>query len=708
VINKILRALYYILFLLTPLLMFSGTSELFEFNKMMFIYLIAVLVFFFWSLKSFLDKKFTFKRTKLDIPILLFLTAQVVSFVFSIDRHTSFFGYYGRFNGGLLSTITYLFLYFGLVSLQDSISGESILKTSVISSLLVVAWGLPGRFGHDLSCLLFSGRFNNSCWTDQFKPAERMFSTLGQPNWLGAFLAINFFIGLYFLLAKSKNIRANIFYTAYLILDFCGILFSRSRSALIATGVGFILFFALAYFSQEGKKLLQNSIRVIGILVVLLLASVLIFKTGINELDRFLVFSIRPKSTGPVEKMKNQPYVSSEISESFDIRKIVWKGAWELGRRYPLFGTGVETFAYSYYFVRPIEHNMTSEWDYLYNKAHNEYLNYLATAGFIGLGTYLLMIGAVLYLLLAKLKETRISGKWRGRLLVISLLAAYSTILITNFFGFSTTTINLFFYLIPAFVVPTQVYEFDLNRSMSLWGIIISGVLTAYCLFFLSRYYLADMKYALSQNYGQGGDYETQAILLNDALKLHYEHIYQDKLSFALANLAFAAAYQKQQTAATQLILQADSFNKKSLAASPKNVSYWKTRAKNEYFFYQITLDQNNIITGINSLNYAEKLAPTDPKLPYSQAIFYSLLADEYSSAKAAADKEKAFGYEKLSLEQISKAIALKSDYKDAYLLKAQLQKKYGDKEGAKLSLEYILQKLNPQDSEAEKELQSL
>jgi putative inorganic carbon (hco3(-)) transporter len=60
------------------------------------------------------------------------------------------------------------------------------------------------------------------------------------------------------------------------------------------------------------------------------------------------------------------------------------KGAWELTKKYPLFGSGVETFAYSYYNVRPVEHNLVTEWDFLYNKAHNEFLNYAATTGFVG------------------------------------------------------------------------------------------------------------------------------------------------------------------------------------------------------------------------------------------------------------------------------------------------------------------------------------
>jgi O-antigen ligase len=52
----------------------------------------------------------------------------------------------------------------------------------------------------------------------------------------------------------------------------------------------------------------------------------------------------------------------------------------------------VETFAYSYYNFRPAQHNQLSEWDYLYNKAHNEFLNFLSTTGAFGLATYLLII----------------------------------------------------------------------------------------------------------------------------------------------------------------------------------------------------------------------------------------------------------------------------------------------------------------------------
>ena len=84
-------------------------------------------------------------------------------------------------------------------------------------------------------------------------------------------------------------------------------------------------------------------------------------------------------------------------TESGEIRKYVWQGAFNAWKSTPktmLIGTGTETFAFAFYQFRPVGHNLTSEWDFLYNKAHNEYLNYLATTGIFGLGSYLLFIGS--------------------------------------------------------------------------------------------------------------------------------------------------------------------------------------------------------------------------------------------------------------------------------------------------------------------------
>jgi O-antigen ligase len=707
--------------------MSSITSELFEFNKMLFIYGISILVLFFWVLKMILLKKIILKKTPFDIPFLIFIGSQVTSTLFSIDKHTSLFGYYGRFNGGLLSILSYAILYFGFTAnFLGSESGkiiQKLFKTSLVSSFLVILWGLPGRLGFDLSCFIFTGRLNNACWTDQFHPELRMFSTLGQPNWLGAYLAINFFLAFYFLLRimfvpefdyskkekkgyverhkKSMLVPLLLLY-GYLFLNFSSILFTRSRSAFISVIGGLLL--------CCGYVIIQRRIKQILPLLFIAFISILIFKTGFQSLDRYLTFSFSTKK--PVMSVSQPPQAPTykvQISESFDIRKVVWKGAIDLANKFPLFGSGVETFAYAYYFVRPISHNATSEWDYLYNKAHNEYLNYAATTGYIGLVSYLFMIGICIWLTLKQIFKQKSNDEV---FLMISLILAYFSILITNFFGFSTTTINLFFYGIPAIGMvvlykkdekESQQNLYDSSSSTSQWLYIgISTLVAIFLIISVVNYFLADVNYARADAFSKNGDYQSSARLLTQALKYRYEHVYEDKLSYVLTNLAVLASYQKQAKLTTDIQTLAENYNKKSIEASPKNVLYWKTRAKNQYLFYQISLNSQPLEEGIKALNQARELAPTDPKIPYSLAIFKSLLYDE---EKDRSQKEE---LRQQSLQHVNESIDLKPDFRDSYFLKAQLLKKYGDKIGARRALEFILKELNPADEEVKKELESL
>ncbi|OGK14608.1 hypothetical protein A3C98_00180 [Candidatus Roizmanbacteria bacterium RIFCSPHIGHO2_02_FULL_37_15] len=736
-IDKSINFLYYLLFFITPLIMAPFTSELFEFNKMILIYLITLGILFFWSLKMILLNKIIIKKTPFDLVILFFLFSQTVATIFSIDPHTSFFGYYGRFNGGLLSILSYLILYYGFIS-NFSLNRQvldKLLKFSLLSSMIVILWAIPGKFGRDMSCLLFMGQFNNSCWTDQFRPAERMFSTLGQPNWLGAYLAINFFIGTYFLFRKQANLRSLFIYSGYLFLSFSSILFTRSRSAFLSVVLGWFGFIILLFL--KNKENFTQQLKKIILLSFLLIFSIVLFKTGIGKIDQFLSLSfynkvIKSKQKEDVnltkpsgEKQFTRDYSASSVTTSSEIRKIVWRGAINLGIRYPFFGTGVETFAYSYYFVRPKEHNLTSEWDYLYNKAHNEFLNYLATTGIVGLGAYLLMIVLVIvhstgkifrfnlnFLVKSNPTDLRrdINQDLKFETLEICLLLSYFTILVTNFFGFSTTTINLFFYLIPAFlVISSQKLEQNkdkknfvkLTTKRRLMLLILTIALTFFLIYFL-RYYFADIKYAEGENFSKIGEYQKAAQLLNQANTLKYDHVYEDKLSYTLANIAFIASYQKQNDVAEKMMKTADLLNNKSIVAAAKNVLYWKTKAKNHYLFYQITLDPLELKVALDALEKARLIAPSDPKIPYSLAIFYSLLADE---AKKNNEKLK---YNRLSLIEIDKSIDLKNNYRDGYFLKGQILKKTSRFEEAKKVFNFILHNLNPDDNEVKKELDSI
>ena len=210
--NRVIEYSFYALFLLVPLAFTSATSELFELNKMWLVWALTIIITSSWLIKMVFQRRILLCRTPLDIPIVLFLFFQIISTIFSLDPHVSLWGYYSRFNGGLLSIISYILLYYAFLSNFQTNAVAMVKKSlflSLVSGLIVALWGLPSRFGYDPTCFLFRGKLDVSCWTADFMPKVRIFSTLGQPDWLAAYLAILIPIGIAFAIKNSKSEAPN-------------------------------------------------------------------------------------------------------------------------------------------------------------------------------------------------------------------------------------------------------------------------------------------------------------------------------------------------------------------------------------------------------------------------------------------------------------------------------------------------------------------
>ena len=252
-------------------------------------------------------------------------------------------------------------------------------------------------------------------------------------------------------------------------------------------------------------------------------------------------------------------------TESGQIRLIVWKGAWEIFKHYPILGSGVETFAYSYYQFRPVEHNLVSEWDFLYNKAHNEYLNYLANTGLVGFGTYLILIGSFIYW---NIKQKSLFS--------ISLLVSYISYLVQNIFGFSVVITALFFYLFPALafiftdsIKPLKLPIFIAYTKTARIFIIFSIL---YLLFSLLKLWYADTLFA-TQSY----NYLASATLLNPG-----EPFYRSALGYGAAVEALAVS-EADATRSAGLKEEAVNVTERVLQENPKNTSFFRTAIRTYY-----------------------------------------------------------------------------------------------------------------------------
>jgi putative inorganic carbon (HCO3(-)) transporter len=672
--------LFGLLFFLVPLILWPYTSELFEFNKMVLVYLLTVPVVTVWIIRCIIAKKFIFRRTILDIPLLVFLGSQIISTLISIDPQTSIFGYYSRFNGGLLSTISYLILYWAFVSNIDKENARKLININLWSAAVVSIYGVLEHFGID-----------KEIWQQDVQ--SRVFSTLGQPNWLSAWITALIPITWLFLLNTKLKINNPKFLAsiASSLLLFWTLIFTKSRSGLLGIAVSFFVFWGIYFWLK------RNEIKstVIPFILVSFSYIAICFISGTDLTPSIQNLISKPATNQAVSIQTGGTVLDTGGTESGVIRKIVWEGAIDVWKKYPIFGSGVETFAYSYYMFRPAAHNLTSEWDFIYNKAHNEYLNFLANTGIVGTLSYLLMVGVSIYLLF---KNTFQTSKPNINPLNISLAlsAGYVSILVTNFFGFSVVPIQLLFYLYPAFSVvftspdleETENKNFiEPNHKTVSWFIIF---LSSIVVFYICRYWYTDTLYATGYNYNRASRFDLAPQYLSRAISLNPKQgIYYSELARSYTNLALAYNEAKESTTASELTKAAIANSIKSVSLSPANVNL--KRVEFGVYVMLSTIDPTFLTNAKDVLIAATSQAPTDAKLIYNLGLIYSKL-----------------GQNDLALDKLRKTTELKANYKDARLAYAVLlidAKRYSE---AKTQLEYVLANIDPNDSVSKQYLESL
>ncbi len=744
-IDSAIRYSFYFLAAVVPLLMWRSTSELFELNKMWAVWGMSLFILFLWIAKILLTKKFLFQRTPLDIPIALFFLSQLISTLFSMDPYVSFWGYYSRFNGGFLSLLSYIFLYYAFAThvLNDNRRHTiQVIAAAFIGGIIVALWGFPSHFGYDPTCLMFRGTLDVSCWTEAFQPKLRIFSTLGQPNWLAAYLAILIPVSLAFgmhniskflhdRIDEKNALFKGLACFAVALLFYVDLTWTDSQSGFIGLWVGLFIFTAITVLTLLRKKIekkihKKNLSVLFGILAIFLLTSV-ILGTPVERLRQFSLATFTPEQTAPKTETTPQegptlPALEYGGTDSSKIRLIVWKGALDIFKTNPIFGSGVETFAYAYYKHRPAEHNLTSEWDYLYNKAHNEYLNYLATTGLFGLGTYLLFIGWVIFLFMKCIRYHVLHSKHSSDepinqtphfILSVSLFAGWISILVSNFFGFSVVLTNLFLFLLPLWILHLAYPKFHVSESAhpdrmyhSTGRKIVLGLLILISLLLirvLFRYWEADKDYGLGSNLNKVGDYVTANPYLISAVQQRpREDIFKDELAVNVSTLALLYQQQNEATQAAQLAQQAKFLSDSVISRHPNNVVFWKSRTRIMYSLAQI--DPSLYSYAIEAIDTASKLAPTDAKVLYNKALLYDQ-----------------GGQREQALKLLTQTIKLKPNYRDALYAKALIHSEIAESITATNSaqaqqersqaiedLQLILNHIVPNDTQAKELLEKL
>ncbi|MDD2696896.1 MAG: tetratricopeptide repeat protein [Candidatus Pacebacteria bacterium] len=669
-----------------PLFWLPFSFEAFEFNKQYLLFFLVSLAFLAWIAKMVLvDKELRFKKSPLDLFILVFLFVAVLSAVFSVDKISSIFGFYGRFSDGLIGLLSLGMLYFlitnnvgvlkedkqkeKLPSGSEEIPYKKILKIFTWSVFFVVLMAYFSIFGiwSRISGLLGGKIALPSVMLQSvFNPAA------GSLEGLAVFLAVVsvFLIGK-IITTESKTKKGGGFGTyflLFLILILLVIIDFTAAWLVILASLALFLVIVLwkRTFKQDVNKLL------LPILFVVLSAAFLFINSSPLQ-DLVLRYQL------PREQVITQP-------ESWSIG---FKGAVE-NVKSGFLGSGTGTFHYDFSKFRAPEFNQSILWQIRFDRGGSHISEILGTMGFLGILSYLALIGVFFLISYLFLQQNR-SG--------IPLMMVFLALLVGQFVYYQNTILAFTFWLILGLSVvnwqkPVQEKTITFKDFPEL-SLVFSAVLIVFALvflgmyFFAGKFYLADIDYRTAMGEGRTENLE-KAVNLNPYQTQYKIVLARDYLSKITAENQ-KPADQRDQTALSLDTHYAITYAKggqlgnkviKGAAdLSPNRVAVWETLG-------MIYRDIQGIATGaldwgIKSFEKAITLEPANPVLHTELGKLYLTSGD---SNKAR--------------DEWNKAKELKADYTDSSVQLALLSESEGNSEEAIRMMENLVMSY-PYDVEA-------
>lgn len=188
-------------------------------------------------------------------------------------------------------------------------------------------------------------------------PYNSMISTLGNPNFASATLAILFLIGLFSLHLRDVSSLFKILSLIFLVLALIAIVKSNSRQGLL------VIFFSLIFYISV-YSFIKN--RKLGLLV-----------TGLSAVAAFLAI---------LGMLQKGPLASILYKDSVSIRGYYWRAGIEMFKDSPLTGIGLDRYGIAFKQFREVGYPLKAGFEVTSSNAHNTFIQLFATSGlFVGM-----------------------------------------------------------------------------------------------------------------------------------------------------------------------------------------------------------------------------------------------------------------------------------------------------------------------------------
>ena len=190
--DKAIEWLFLALVFLSPVIFDRRIGIVFSLTKVTAMRILVVIILSIWAIKLLITRKHDFRRTPLDWPVLSYLLAVTVATITSVHTAISFIGFYGRFEGLVTWYLFALIFWIALNYFRGLEKLKLIVATVAPTASIMSIYGIIQR--HELDPYAWGGVVT---W-------QRVIATIGQPNFLAAYMCMSFFLLLFFFLLPAK------------------------------------------------------------------------------------------------------------------------------------------------------------------------------------------------------------------------------------------------------------------------------------------------------------------------------------------------------------------------------------------------------------------------------------------------------------------------------------------------------------------------
>lgn len=480
--DALIEIIFLVVVFLVPIIFDRRLGIVFSGTKIAWLRAFVITAMGFWAGKIIVTKQHRFIRTVLDWPVLTFLLTTTVATLTSVHVYTSFTGFYGRFEGlstwyiyGLLFFITTNYIH-SFEQLKRIIIGVAQAGT------LMAVYSIIQR--HELDPYAWGGVIT---W-------QRVIGTIGQPNFIAAYILMAFFLTLILFMEEKKPqgefdwsvqlvplgyfffsqiafvfmifsldardifpwylgfalVAAGAILFAYcyeklhplildlllgacLVLIYICLLYTQSRGGYMGFFTGAVLFVLIA-----GRRWIFNKWKEIGILglVIVAISAFTMLRPEFSPFERF---------TAEVSAKEE----SLELKGAAGSRGETWKSAFRIIADNPIFGIGPEVLKMVFPRYETELFRFKETFHVKQDRCHNETFDVPVTKGLLSLFLYLWIIISFLKTGVDKLKTSSDSEK----LMMAGLLAAILAYLVQNQFSFGVVAITSLFWIMWGMVM---------------------------------------------------------------------------------------------------------------------------------------------------------------------------------------------------------------------------------------------------------------